>query len=450
MSSPKIISLSDLIALGKTTFTTASNSQINLYSGNLIDNAKIISFATIAHTARAQCIGRLEELKGVSSRTGDDLIDWGIAIGCPILQAKSASGFLIFQTTLGIPENTEFLINGNSYICYTAQSLYNWEIVIASSSYDPVSNATTVLLNSDTDLAQQLPISLIPGIKIKLKNSPNTEYVVATVLARNQFTIIGNFSTNLIAGVHLVYTSYRVPVTAKQVGSAMNVAGLTSANSDKLPNILGYVDISGIYGGLDKESDVDYRARLINRSATANKGIFNDYGFKRFLEDNGLNYQYKVWRAYKELLLTPGWSTTYLLHKDNTPLTVTELNHILDLFYDTETGLAYPNESRTENRSLFLNANTSPIDININGLVPDYQSLREAIENRLRDFFLNEVTIGDTSGISIAELEGIIYSSLDNNNNKPKDFIITNPTSNLSCARNERLIFGKLTWGNAP
>ena len=68
-----------------------------------------------------------------------------------------------------------------------------------------------------------------------------------------------------------------------------------------------------------------------------------------------------------------------------------ELDNLLELLFTYNGGLIYPTETKEDKRTLVLNASLQQQNFTITGLTPDYNSVRTAIINSLKDFFLNEV-----------------------------------------------------------
>lgn len=440
MADYKTPNLLDIINTARTAFNTVLP-DVDFSIQAFFENALISANANIAYSIYVK-MSELQNQLGISGRTGNLLDLSGEQSGVIRLQPASAKGNVIFQSdtvTDIAATGYSFLINGNNYKNTAVQTKIDYEFTIVSSNYDSMNQWTVFTLANTLDDNNQR-LSLTPKMKIKLQAAPNTQYEILGVLSSTQFTISGNVVQN--NNTKFVYSAFNIPVISDVASLAMNANAFSSVTSDVFPDTTGYVWYGGIVGGRDLESDADYMARQLRRGATANKGIFNNYGFQRLLDDNALDYKFTILRGYNQLNLTALNATVYLLHPDATALNQDELDVIIDLFYDSDSGLAYPNDSKAHPMTLFLSPVLTEIDITINNLAPDYPTLRTAITNRLLDYFVNSLNIGQ--GIGIGELEALINGTIDEVGNKPLGFNLIKPTEDIEANANQKLILGEV------
>lgn len=429
--------ITDISNTAKTVFQTSAGDTINLSVENLTTNAILDGITNVNYTYRQEIYRLTDQLK-ISTVSGEFLEQKGLEGGLTLITADFAEGKVLMQLS-GFPviaKGTKFLINTNNYSVTAISDVINEESTIGSVYYDSLAKVTRFTLTTQGDI--------FPTLKFELKTDSTKTATIKEVTNKVTFTVDADVTTAFPAGSVIKYSIYIIPVISDNVGTANNVTAFVTATSASLPSSTGYVSFEGIRGGLDDETSEEFRNRLIEASSTLNKGIYNDAGYRRFLEDLELDYQFVILRAMNELVPAAGWSTGYFLKADNTLLDQSELNYMLDKYYQQEHGLAPPTETRANPRTKFLNATVTKQNVVIQGLVPDYNTLRTAIIQSLEDFFAKETKIGQI--VYATEIQRAVERAVDNNNNTAENFVITTPSGSINPALNERIILGTVSF----
>lgn len=187
--------------------------------------------------------------------------------------------------------------------------------------------------------------------------------------------------------------------------------------------------VAALTGGSDRESDDDYRARILARIQAPPHG--------------GSRADYVTWA--KEV---PGVTDAWVFPLESGPGTVAVRFMMRDvrapsgipLSGDVTAVQTYINERRPVTANVIVGA-PSPMAVNvlITGLTPDQADVRAAITAELRDFIRREAVPGGT--LLISRLREAISTAAGE-----VDHVLSSPTSNITVTATQISVLGSVTF----
>lgn len=259
---------------------------------------------------------------------------------------------------------------------------------------------------------------------ITIYGTDATEISVGMQLQRADGKLFAVAETTRIDG-----TSATVQVVAVDGGSDSNTdAGVELTLVEAVAGLESKATVAegGLSGGTDVETDSELRERVLQRMRTPPRaGTAADY-VAWALECDGVTRAWCMPNAPLE-----GQVTVYIA-SDQAGIFPNET--LLDTVQEYIDGL------RPVTAEVFV---VSPIkkqiNIVINGLSPDTDTVRGAVKAAISDFLFNVATPGGT--IFISQLRAAISGAAGE-----VDHVLVSPTENIICSTGELAVLGDVTW----
>jgi len=369
--------------------------------------------------------------------TGDFAQRWGNYVGVNLLPATQSSGLITMRasSTTNVPIGT--VLQSSSGLTFTTQSAVTVQNTIYSlSSLTRVGSTVTATTTTDHNLAS--------GVIVTIAGAVETEYNVSA-------PIIVNSSTEFTYEIDTTPTSPATgTITASSIIGSVNVVsdGFGAANNistgDSLSLVTGiagiidpaFVQIGGLTGGADIESDEDYRERYLFRWQNPTP-CFNvkDIEQTAKLVDG-------VTRVYVQPI-TPavGQVSIYFLRDNDpggpipTPGQVTDVkNKLLTIVNAT-----------TNPDDVIVSAPT-PVIVNFafTAITPNTTAMKEAVTANLQQFFREGTAVGED--VLEDAYKCAIFQTVDISGNRIESFTLSSPIGNIAVGSNEVAILGTVTY----
>lgn len=368
--------------------------------------------------------------------TSDDFLDeWGSIFGLTRFAASPAIGDVTAQGVLGtlIPSGT-VLINssGDQYQSVNDSSVQLVNIGITLSRVGSVVTAVTANTHS-----------FATGNSVSIINSPISDYNgTFTISVLDNLTFTYTISTTPATPTTGDVEAFIAPFEIQSEGFGVDKnldSGATVSFQGIIPGITNNnakVQIGGVIGGQDDETNDDYRQRLLFRlrNPVANFSV-SDIEQQAFLVQ-GVT---RVW----VLPVTPslGAVTVYFV-RDNqadiipTPTQVLEVrNSILEIL-----------PANMDESNLIVSAPIPVlIDFVFSSLSPDVTTLQTAVEANLVQFFKDNAGVGDD--ILKLAYDAAIFNTIDpETGDTVTNFTLSSPTGDITINSNEIGILNDVTF----
>lgn len=342
----------------------------------------------------------------------------------PLLQitqknASDATGNIVFSGTNGtlIPQGT--LITNASGIQYETQAdttISNQSVVIAS--IVRIGGEVIVTTVDNHNLANNIFIS-INGANESEYNVVNQEISV-TGLKTFTFDISTAPTTPATGTLTLDFTSAVAEVTSQTLGANTNVGGiveLTIVNPIPLIDSSVFTTFEGIIGGLGVESNDSYNNRIQEKFQSYFAAPYTEVGIPIFLKEavDGIT---RVW--VKDSFPSAGRETIYFVRDFDVGIlpTASQISDAKNAIINGTDTLQPIKPSNTPDDYVIVLA-PDPVIANFQfqGVTPDTDDMKQAIENNLIDFFRNNTDF-ETS-IPRADLFNVILQTTDSQGVNP-------------------------------
>ena len=206
----------------------------------------------------------------IQTATNQFLERWGVIFGITRQPASKAVGTLSFTGLSGgsIPVNTLLTrSDGQEYITTSSGTISSQTINIVSITR--VGTTATVTTVSNHNLGTGQILNSIQGADQTQYNLLN---VTISVISNNQFTYqaVGSPVTPATGSITATEVYTFIPVEAGNFGSLQNSgSGSSFTLTSPISNVddSAIVTFNGIVGGIDIESDENYRIRILERTA---------------------------------------------------------------------------------------------------------------------------------------------------------------------------------------
>lgn len=251
---------------------------------------------------------------------------WGVTPN----DATPATGYVVFTGTEGASIQQASQLDYNSQSYSTEETAVITKNTIKVISLTANQNLATVVLEQDFKLASGMKITSIYGANESQYNKNNFKI---SVISPNSFTYEVSSDTPATAtgNIYIDTISTSVSVTSDDTGKEQNLINGTELqmNVEKEGvDPICHVYYDGIVGGKDKESEEEFRARVLEGT----RGMAQGW--------NRANIKIKIkafqYGKYSDALIfiprsentngikMSGYTTIYMLKKDFTPLSTTE------------------------------------------------------------------------------------------------------------------------------
>ncbi|WP_374342558.1 baseplate J/gp47 family protein [Azonexus sp.] len=260
---------------------------------------------------------------------------------------------------------------------------------------------------------------------VSVPATAGTVFPVGTVFTRADGARYSSAAEAIAAGGAALVT-----VTAEEPGQAGNCAAGVALLLDSPiagANASGTVAFGGISGGADIESDSALRTRLLARIKQPPHG--------------GAAHDYVAWA-----LEVPGVTRAWVYPEEQGPGTVT-VRFVRDLDADMIPSAdevaavqAYIDALRPVTaRPLVVAPIATPLDFEIQGIVPATAAVRAAVEAELRDLLSREAVPGGT--ILLSHIRAAISAAAGET-----DYVLVAPAANVTHVTGEMAVMGTVTW----
>jgi uncharacterized phage protein gp47/JayE len=382
----------------------------------------------------------------IQTATDEFLERWGVIFGITRQPATKATGTLSFTGSSGgiIPiGRTLTRSDGEEYITTSSGTIASQTINI--SSITRVGTLATVTTTSNHNLATGQVLDSIQGSDQPEYNLSN---ITISVISNNQFTyqVTGSPTTPATGTITATEIYTFVSIEASDFGALRNSG---SGSVFTLVSPIANVDDSaiatfeGITGGLDIESDISYRARILERTSNFT-APFTKSGIPIFIKQfiTGIT---RVW--INEATPSAGSTEIYFV-KDNDINIIPTSQQLADTKNLIINGNNLTNGIKPANMpdaNVYVLAPTAvPVNFTFSSLSPNTSDMQAAITNSLTDFFKSDQIVLSEDVLE-NEYTNAIFNTLDSNGNVPV-FALTTPTGDITINTGELATLGNITF----
>lgn len=369
----------------------------------------------------------------------DDFLDaWGATYGIVRQTPSTSSGFVTATGVIGTDILAGEILQSSTDKNFATLNDTQISATVASiTSLSRAGNVVTAILDT--------PQPFATGISVTIGGAIETDY-------NGTFTIV------MLDDVTFTYTINATPSTPATgtIAASANLASIEVVSEDSgsdttlasgatlsFLSVIGGVDngnaivqVDGILGGEDGQSDESYRATLEERRKNPIAGYSISQITQLAKSVNGVT-------RVKVLSITPmiGQVTVYFV-RDGDPNIIpspAEVQTVYDVLL-TEKPVTIADSD------VIVNAPT-PITVNFNftTISPDTTTMRTAISDNLTQYFANDLDIG--SDVLQIAYNSILYNTIDpNTGEKLQSFTLTLPAGDIILADNEVAILGGITY----
>lgn len=408
--------------------------QSNPYLPNSYINAMLTSWAgrSFENNNQLQALFTLLFL----NTTSDNFLDeWGSIYGLTRQSASPASGIAVAEGVLGtiIPAATVLINSAGAQ--YQTVAEVSIQLISLPLTLVRTGSVVTATATSNHNLATGLSISII--------DSPLADYNgTFQVIVLDDFNFTYTITTLPATPTTGTLEAFIAPfeVNSEEFGSDKNLnSGDTLSFQGVIPGITdnsSKVQIDGVQGGQDNETNDEFRDRLLfrTRNPVAN------------FSESAIEQQAKLIQGVTRVFVqsvTPsaGFVTVYFV-RDNDPTiiptpteVITVTNSILEI---------KPAEVPTAN--VIVSAPTPVlVDFTFTLLSPDVGTLRTAVTANLVQFFKDNAGVGDDL-LKLA-YDAAIFNTIDPETGLTvTNFTLSDPTGDVVIAANEIGILNNVTF----
>ena len=383
-------------------------------------------------------------LKQLFPQTATDeyLKFWGEMLGLSIKTSQKASGYinLIGTASTQIPTNTILQkADGTEYDTLATTVIATQSINIPSLTR--VGTTATATTSDNHNLAS--------GMQAIVAGANQADYNITTTITAtdyNKFTYqVANAPTTPATGsINATATFARVQVLSRElgtIGNATNGSQLELVSPIENVDNFAFVAYEGLTGGLDAETEDNYRARVLYAWAN-NTASFTNAKIQSFLINN-IPAITRVW-VY-DATPSAGYVSIYFVNDKEINIlpNSTQLAEAKLSITDTKNGGIKP-ANTDDTMVLVLSPQPVYIDFTFSSLTPNTAEMRQAITDRLTDYFKSvEVSLG--KDISDPTYKNVIFSTVDSQGKTPT-FTLSQPSGAIDVSSNQLPILRNITF----
>lgn len=378
-----------------------------------------------------------------TTATGTFARQWGNLKGVDQGAATSASGFISVTGVIGtnIPQGTAWQNTGGSQ--YNS-ILQDYSISTRTTQIDSLISSGGIAQASLTSAH-----NFATGMQVTISGAVETEYngtftIVVTSQTGFQYSITGT-PTSPATGTILASADFAsVNIQASDAGEVTNLdaaAQLTLSSPIAGVDNTALVQFTAIGGGADAETDEEYRARYLERyqNQVAHFNAADITSKAKEIEGTTTVFVFNT---------TPliGDVTIYFMrYNDADPIPnaqdVTDMKNNLATITPANTPILDSNDA-----GLIVKAPIPrTIDFVFSALNPNVETMKEAIEASLTQFFIDDMVVGEN--ISSEDYNNAIKQTVDvATGNFVKSFTLIEPVGDIDIDDGEIGIFGNITF----
>ncbi len=382
----------------------------------------------------------------IQTATDEFLEKWGVIFGITKQPAVKAGGRLSFTGASGgiIPIGATLTrADGEEYITVSSGSIVSQTLNITSITR--VGTTATVTTVSDHNLATGQILDSIQGAD---QTDYNLSNITISVTSNNTFTYqVANSPTTPATGTITATELYTfISIEASDFGVIQNSG---SGSIFTLVSPIANVDDSaiatfeGITGGLNIESDNNYRTRILERTSNFT-APFTNSGLKVFIRQfiTGVT---RIW--VNDATPSAGSTEIYFTRDSDINITPTsqQLLAVKTLIISGNNLTSGIKPANMPDANVYVLAPTSvPVNFTFTGLSPNTSDMQTAINNSLNDFFKSDQVVLSQDVLE-NEYANAIFNTLDSNGNVPT-FILSAPTGDITINSGELATLGTITY----
>lgn len=372
--------------------------------------------------------------------TDDYLKFWGQMVGIYIKSSEKASGYVNFTGSANeVPAGTILQKSDGTEYETLATATISTQSINITSLVRVGSNAIATTANNH---------NLASGMSVIISGANQGDYNITAdiiVISNTQFSYaVANAPATPATGSIIATSTFgNVAVLSRSEGTVGNA---TSGSQFELVSPIENVDnfaiatYEGIFSGIDAETETSFRDRVLEAWAS-NVSRFTNDGISVFLK-NKISAITRVW-VY-DATPTPGYVSIYFVNDSETNIlpNSTQIASAKAVIIDKVDGIKPAN---TDDAMVLVYSPTPYyVDFTFSTLSPNTPAMKQAIIDRLTDYFRNtEVSLG--KDISEAVYKNVIFSATDNLGNSPT-FTLSSPVGNIDVASNELPILRNITF----
>jgi len=364
---------------------------------------------------------------------------WGFLRNADLKAATYATGFIPIEGTVlsVIPLGT--LLNTSDSIQY---SVIGGDNYLVQSVTINIVNITSdgLAITIDTGVEHNYSINMTVTITGVINPLYNGTFTIAQIISNTQFTCTSSLSTTSDSTGNSTSVFANVEIKSSKTGYSSNL-GLNAKLTLDAP-IIGvssdnYVPFNEIGNGADIETNEEYKLRV--EDSWRNPFAFFNKSFVKqvILNTSGVT---RAWIFSK----TPavGFVTNFFV-RDNDPEGIfpnpTEIAEVKNRI------LAYKPIDRDDDNIVVLSPTPLPVDFTFTALSPNSQSMRDAIELSLKQFFLDDVNVGQE--ILIDDYRSAIKDTINpETGEKLISFSLSEPVSDITVSASKLPILGDINY----
>lgn len=375
----------------------------------------------------------------LTSASGDFLNAWGSIVNLPRKAQTAASGAIVVTGVIGtiVPVGTVWnALNNVTYVSDQTNQTIS-AVSVAPSSIVRTGNTATVTTTLDHKFAT--------GQVVTISGADQPEYngdFTITVNNINEFdyTVSGTPATPATGSLLARTAQATILVTSQTTGQRSNAdSGQTVTVAESLPGLdnTGFVALSGIQGGFDAESEIEYRSRVQQAFANTPSAFSIDDIIRVTLEVPQVT-RVQVLRATPG----PGKVTVYFVtdNADSIAPTAEIVNEVKQKIVD----IADITMQDPGNDIIVSVPDFVPTSFTFDTLVPNTSTMKSAIESNLAAFFKDGVKIGQS--VDENEYNSAIFNTIDPNTGASVESFSTNVSGTLTITDGQLATFGGVSY----
>lgn len=381
---------------------------------------------------------------------------WGELVGLSLAQPTASTGNVVFSgSTSGItiPVNT-ILSNGSlNYTTLSDGTLSQNSSTI--SQITQIGGVATIVFNGSHGLASGVQIT-ISGADQSNYNGTKTVTVISDITVT--FLVSENTTSPATGDITSLYYTTSISVQSVDNGSNTNLSsGATLSLQSPITSVNdnAYVDLNGLTGGTDTETEDNYKARIADEWANPVTN-FNITSISKQAKAVDSVTRVFVLRATDGLINSnynsnqSGFVTIYCVKDDADSIITTSVDNAN---IKTSIMSIAPMDVATINVNV-LSLIAVPVDFTFSSITPDTTTMRTAIQENIREFFrgsngVNGIETGEESAgnISLNNINLAILQTVDTTTGQSlESYSLTSPTADIIINDGEIATQGTITF----
>lgn len=365
----------------------------------------------------------LVEMIPSSNTSLEWLIPWAKYEGITPFSPRESTGKVVFPGSVGavIPSGSILKTEDGKQYSVDSES----SVAVVSSS---VLSLTRV--GSNVTAIASSPHGLSSGLNVLISGADQVEYnglFNISVISDIEFSysITGSPVTPATGSIIFSGDFATVDVTSVESGNDKNLKSGSSISTLDIINGIdskGYVQFAGIIGGQDAETSDDLWVRILQSRANP-VANFNISAIEKAARTIQGVTRVKVKRIYPN----PG-DVTILFTRDNDDNILPDPSKVLEV----KNAIIPLTPAKSDDSDVFVQAPLSvPINFNFSVITPDDQDMRNAVENQIRAFFIDNVDF--ETDVSEEIYKNAIANTIDPVSGRTlSSFTLNSPSGNIS------------------